>query len=162
MNDPVQKVQEALDALHYEGKIIHSDATIFTVDDASKAIGVTPNEILKSLIFMVDDRPWLVLMSGPNRVHSGKVKRLTKGHHVTMASPDYVFETFGFKIGGVPPVGYPEPLPALVDEDLWNYPIVWAAAGTDHAFFPVSADQILSYVQGTRAAVKKDDTPKTH
>ena len=57
MTDPVQKVQEALDALHYEGRIIHSDATIFTVDDASKAIGVTPGEILKSLIFMVDEKP---------------------------------------------------------------------------------------------------------
>jgi len=75
MTDPVQKVQEALDALHYEGRIIHSDATIFTVDDASKAIGVTPGEILKSLIFMVDEKPWLVLMSGPNRVHSGHRRR---------------------------------------------------------------------------------------
>ena len=160
MTDPVEKVQKALDELHYEGSIIHSDATIFTVEDASKAIGVTPGEILKSLIFMVDEKPWLVLMSGPNRVHSGKVKRLTKGHHVTMASPDYVYEKFGFKIGGVPPVGYPEPLPAIVDEDLWNYDTVWAAAGTDHAFFPVSAEQILGYVKGTRAAVKKEPAPQ--
>lgn len=159
MTDPVSKVQEALDALHYEGKIIHSDATIFTVDDASKAIGVTPGEILKSLIFMVDDQPWLVLMSGPNRVHSGKVKRAAKGHRVTMASPEYVYENFGFKIGGVPPLGYPSPLPALVDEDLWNYDTVWAAAGTDHAFFPVSAEQICGYVNGTRADVKKAPAP---
>ena len=101
MTDPVEKVQKALDELHYDGRIIHSDATIFTVDDASKAIGVTPGEILKSLIFMIDGQPWLVLMSGPNKAHSGKIKRLSKGHHVTMASPDYVFENFGFRIGGV-------------------------------------------------------------
>ena len=112
MTDPVEKVQKALDELHYDGRIIHSDATIFTVEDASKAIGVTPGEILKSLIFMVDGQPWLVLMSGPNKAHSGKIKRLSQGHHVTMASPDYVFENFGFRIGGVPPVGYPQALPA--------------------------------------------------
>lgn len=159
MNDPVRKVRRALDALGYEGKIIHSDATIFTVDDASKAIGVTPGEILKSLIFLIDGKPWLVLMSGPNRVHSGKVKRLAKGHRVTMASPDYVFENFGFKIGGVPPVGYPDPLPAIVDEDLWNYGAVWAAAGTDHEFFPVSAEQIRGYVNGLRGDVKKAPAP---
>lgn len=87
MTDPVEKVQKALDELHYDGRIIHSDATIFTVEDASKAIGVTPGEILKSLIFMVDGQPWLVLMSGPNKAHSGKIKRLSQGHHVTMASP---------------------------------------------------------------------------
>lgn len=156
MDDPVEKVQNALDALHYEGKIIHSSATIFTVEDASKAIGVTQGEILKSLIFMVDGTPWLVLMSGPNRVHSGKVKRLTKGHHVTMASPDFVLENFGFRIGGVPPVGYVSPLPALMDEDLWNYGTVWAAAGTDHAFFPVSPETLRRYVNGVRADVKKN------
>lgn len=156
MNDPVEKVQKALDALNYKGSIVHSGATIFTVEDASKAIGVTQGEILKSLIFMVDGSPWLVLMSGPNKVHSGKVKRLTKGHHATMASPDYVFEKFGFRIGGVPPVGYDSPLPVLMDEDLWNYDTVWAAAGTDHAFFPVSPEVLRQYVNGTRADVKKD------
>ncbi len=160
MNDPIQKVQEALDALHYDGKIIHSDATIFTVDDASRAIGVKPEEILKSLIFMVDGVPWLVLMSGPNKVHSGKVKRLTKGHKVTMASPDYVFENFGFKIGGVPPVGYPVELPALLDDDLWKYDIVWAAAGTDHAFFPIEPERLLQFVKGRREVVKKEETPQ--
>lgn len=160
MNDPVQKVRQALDALHYEGEIISSEATIFTVDDASKAIGVTPGEILKSLIFMVDGAPWLVLMSGPNKVHSGKVKRLTKGHHVTMASPDYVFENFGFKIGGVPPLGYPQKLPVLMDADLWDYGVVWAAAGTDHAFFPIAPETLRAYVDGTKAVVKKDEKPQ--
>lgn len=160
MNDPIEKVQKALDELHYDGQIIHSDATIFTVDDASKAIGVTPGEILKSLIFMVDGQPWLVLMSGPNKVHSGKIKRLSQGHRVTMASPDYVFENFGFKIGGVPPVGYPQALPALLDEDLWKFPIVWAAAGTDHAFFPVAPERLREYTQGQKAAVKKEPSPQ--
>lgn len=160
MTDPVEKVQKALDELHYDGRIIHSDATIFTVDDASKAIGVTPGEILKSLIFMVDGQPWLVLMSGPNKAHSGKIKRLSKGHHVTMASPDYVFENFGFRIGGVPPVGYPQALPALLDEDLWNYAIVWAAAGTDHAFFPVAPETLRKYTRGQKAAVKKEPPPQ--
>ena len=155
MSDPVSKVQSALEALHYEGHIIHSDATIFTVSDASKAIGVTEPEILKSLIFLVDGSPWLVLMSGANKVHSGNVKRASGGRKVTMMSPDDVFEKFGFHIGGVPPVGYDEKLPCLMDEDLWNYETVWAAAGTDHAFFPVSPDTLRAFTGGRKAAVKK-------
>lgn len=153
--DPVQKVQQALDLLHYQGKIIHSEATIFTVDDASHAVGVKPEEILKSLIVMVDKKPWLVLMSGPNKIHSGQVKRASGGHHVTMASPDYVLQQFGFKIGGIPPVGYDEKLPCLIDEDLFLYPVVWAAAGTDYAFFPVSPQDLMNYTGGRKAAVKK-------
>lgn len=153
--DAVEKVQSALDALGYDGKIIHSDATIFTVSDASKAIGVTEPEILKSLIFLVDGSPCLVLMSGANKVHSGKVKRASGGHRVTMMAPDDVLEQFGFRIGGVPPVGYPEKLPCLMDEDLWNYAVVWAAAGTDHAFFPISPDTLMEYTGGKKAQVKK-------
>lgn len=156
MNTPVEKVQRALDELGYDGKIIHSDATIFTVEDASKAIGVSQNEILKSLIFLVDDAPWLVLMAGGNRVHAGKVKRLARGRRVTMAQPDLVFRRFGFKIGGVPPLGYTEALPALLDEDLWNFPVVWAAAGTDHDFFPVAPDDLCRFTKGTRGSLKKE------
>lgn len=160
MDDPVQKVQKALDALHYSGKIIHSDATIFTVSDASKAIGVTEPEILKSLIFLVDGSPCLVLMSGSNKVQSGKVKRASGGHRVTMMSPDDVLAKFGFKIGGVPPIGYDEKLPCLMDEDLWKYETVWAAAGTDHAFFPIAPQTLLEYTNGKKVTLKKETAPK--
>ena len=60
----------------------------------------------------------------------------------------------------MPPVGYPQALPALLDEDLWNYAIVWAAAGTDHAFFPVAPETLRKYTQGQKAAVKKEPPPQ--
>ena len=63
---------------------------------------------------------------------------------------------FGFRVGGVPPIGYPSRLPALLDEDLFRYPAVWAAAGTDHAFFPITPERLLAMVGGTRMVLKKE------
>lgn len=158
--NPVERVQKALTALGYGQGITYSELTIFTVSDAAKAVGVTEGEILKSLIFLIDGSPWLVLMSGSNKVHSGAVKRASGGKKVSMAPSDYVLEHFGYAVGGVPPVGYDEQLPALLDEDLWNYPAVWAAAGTDHHFFPISPDDLARYTGGRRAALKKTDAPQ--
>ena len=55
----------------------------------------------------------------------------------------------------MPPVGYPEQPRTLLDEDLFNYGTVWAAAGTDHAFFPVAPDELLRITGGEKSDVKK-------
>ena len=65
-------------------------------------------------------------------------------------------EWSGCRPGCVPPVGYPEQPPTLLDEDLFLYHTVWAAAGTDHAFFPVAPEELLRITGGTKADIKKD------
>ncbi|MDR2136656.1 MAG: YbaK/EbsC family protein [Synergistaceae bacterium] len=155
-HDAVEKVRAALDAGGYgDIEIKVTEETIFTVEDATRAVGAPAEEILKSLVFLVDERPTLVLMSGANRVDLRAVAREGKGKKVKMASPEYVFQHFGFKVGGVPPTGYPLRMPALLDEDLFRYPVVWAAAGTDHAFFPIEPERLLALTGGTKAPVKK-------
>ena len=154
----IQKVRAALDANGCtDVKIKITEETIFTVEDATKAVGAPAEEILKSLVFLVDECPTLVLMSGANRVDFRAVAREAKGKKVKMASPDYVFEHFGFKVGGVPPTGYPLRMPALLDEDLFLYPVVWSAAGTDHAFFPIEPARLLKLTDGTRVPIKKGE-----
>ena len=154
--DAVRKVRAALDAGGCgDIKIKITEETIFTVEDASKAVGAPAEEILKSLVFLVDERPILVLMSGANRVDARAVGREAKGKKVRMATPEYVSGNFGFKVGGVPPVGYSARMPALLDEDLFRYPVVWSAAGTEHAFFPIKPERLLELTDGVKAAIKK-------
>lgn len=153
----VSRVRAALDeAGAADISIIEAEGTIFTVEDAARTVGAPPEEILKSLIFLVDGSPCLVLMSGVNKVDAKAVARALGGKKAKMAQPDDVFERFGFRVGGVPPIGYPSRLPALLDEDLFRYPAVWAAAGTDHAFFPIAPERLLAMVGGTRMALKKE------
>lgn len=152
----IKKVRAALDeagADDIEIKII--EKSIFTVDDAARAIGVQPEYILKSLIFVIDKLPCLVLMSGANKVDAKLAAQALGKKRGHMMSPDEVFEKYGFKIGGVPPVGYSEKLPAVLDDDMFNYDTVWSAAGTDHAFFPVNPERLLEITGGVRAKIKK-------
>ena len=153
----IRRVRAALDeAGAADIAIKRAEGTIFTVEDAAETVGAPPEEILKSLIFLVDGNPCLVLMSGVNKVDVRAVARALGGRKAKMARPEYVFEQFGFRVGGVPPVGYPSRLTALLDEDLFCHDVVWAAAGTDHAFFPVAPERLLRMVGGTRTALKKE------
>ena len=159
-HEAVRKVRAALDANGCSDiRIKPTEETIFTVEDATKAVGAPAEEILKSLVFLIDGEPILVLMSGANKVNLRAVTREAKGKKAKMATPEYVFERFGFRIGGVPPVGYPTRMPALLDEDLFLYPVVWAAAGTDHTFFPISPGRLLTLTGGVRAVIKKETSP---
>jgi prolyl-tRNA editing enzyme YbaK/EbsC (Cys-tRNA(Pro) deacylase) len=155
--EAVQKVRAALDAKGYaDVKIRTTEDTIFTVEDAAKAVGAPAEEILKSLVFLLDGCPILVLMSGANRVNLRAVTQAAGGKKLKMATPDCVFDRFGFKVGGVPPVGYPVRMPAFLDEDLFRYRTVWSAAGTDHAFFPIAPERLLALTGGTKTPLKKN------
>ena len=153
--DPVEKVRAFLRERGYPDTITFSEETIFTVDDASRAVGAPPAHILKSLVLLVDETPVLALMSGINRVDARKVRSACSAKKVRMADPEYVYRWSGFQVGGVPPVGYPEAIPALLDEDLFLYPVVWAAAGSDHAFFPVSPGDLQKMTGGRKCPIRK-------
>jgi len=154
--DPVDNVKAFLDENGYEGNITISKETIFTVEDAAHAVGAPEEHILKTLLLLADEEPLLALMSGPNRVDTKKVKKVLRAKKIKMASPEFVYEYSGYKIGGVSPVGYPEKIPTFLDEDLFQYETVWAAAGTDHAFFPVSPEELCRLTEGEKADIKKD------
>ena len=157
--NPVEKVRNALNIIGASDIEIKTvEDTIFTVDDAARTIGVPAGEILKSLIFVLDKTvPCLVLMSGSNRVDSKLVAQALGHKRSRMMPPEEVLSRYGYHVGGVPPVGYDEELPALLDEDLFTHKIVWSAAGTDHAFFPVGPERLMALTHGIKAKVKKQD-----
>lgn len=155
LSEAVGRVREFLKSKDCNCEIFFTNETIFTVEDASRAVGAPPEEILKSLMLLADDVPVLALMSGINRVDLKKIKQVLDARKVRMADPGYVYDYSGFKIGGVPPVGYPEPLKTLMDEDLFSFPVVWAAAGNDHSFFPVSPASLLVMTSGEKCDIRK-------
>ena len=113
-----------------------------TAQDAAAAIGVEVGQIVKSLVFARDDRPVLALVSGANRADEGLLAEAFGGK-VGRASADDVRAWTGFAIGGIPPVGHPEPLETVVDEDLLRYAVVWAAAGTPTDVFAITPDDLV-------------------
>ena len=155
--NPVETVRDFLDKKQCASVIKQTEATIFTVSDASAAVGAPEEEILKSILLRVNHGEYyaLALMSGVNRVDTKKIKRIIGASHVSFAKAEECIEWSGFRPGGVPPVGYPEQPRTLLDEDLFRHETVWAAAGTDHAFFPVSPDELKRLTDGEKAEIKQ-------
>ena len=118
----------------------HTDST-HAAQEAADAVGTPVEAIVKSLVFIADDTPLLVLVSGPNRVNAGALgDRLGRVLH--KADADLVKSATGFSIGGVPPFGHPQPLETVMDEDFFALETLWAAAGSATAVFPISPERL--------------------
>ena len=101
-----------------------------TAADAAAAIGVTVGQIVKSLVFGVDNEIVMALVSGSNQLDEKKLALAAGGAKCARVDADAVREATGYPIGGVPPFGHSTQLRVFVDSDLLQYDEVWAAAGT--------------------------------
>ncbi len=138
MPAPTERVQTALTALGIAADIVEYPQGTRTAADAAAAIGTTVGQIVKSLVFLADGRPVLVLASGRNHVDTTKLARTAGATRIERADADRVRAETGFAIGGVPPVGHARALDTFIDEDLLGYEVVYAAAGTPTAIFPIA------------------------
>ena len=150
-----QKVQDALEALGGEFKVVELPGSTRTAVEAAQAIGVQVGQIVKSLVFKGKrtQRPILVIASGANRVKEKKIEALID-EPLGKGDADFVREQTGFAIGGVPPVGHSHPLLTFIDKDLLQYDEIWAAAGTPHAVFRLTPAELTRITDGTLLDIK--------
>ena len=87
-----------------------------TAADAAAAIGVELGQIVKSLVFLVDGRPVVALMSGSNRLDEDRLAAVAGGVKARRADANAAREATGFPIGGVPPFGHRIDVPVFVDQ----------------------------------------------
>lgn len=149
----VIRVREALALLGARGQVRALDDSARTAKEAAAALGIEVGQIANSLVFMADGEPILVMASGGNRVDTLAVASMLDVSHVEKATADEVRRATGFAIGGVAPVGHPEPLRTIVDIALSRYDEVWAAGGHPHYVFPTTYDELLRITAGEAAEI---------
>ena len=128
-------------------------ATTRTAQDAARAIGCAVAEIVKSLVFLADGAPVVVLCSGADRVDEGKLTQALRATGIRRATADEAKAATGFAIGGVPPFAHASGLRVIVDDGLLAFETVWAAAGLPDAVFPIAPATLLQLSGGTVADV---------
>jgi prolyl-tRNA editing enzyme YbaK/EbsC (Cys-tRNA(Pro) deacylase) len=143
------KVKRALQDLGVQLEVIELPASTRTSQEAAKAVHCQVGQIAKSIIFQAipSQRPILVIASGSNRVDEKLIARLID-EEIGKADADFVRSHTGFVIGGVPPVGHDEALETFIDQDLLQYAEIWAAAGTPHAVFRLTPEELLHMTHG--------------
>lgn len=126
---------------HLNLAIVEHTESTHTAQEAADAVGAPVAAIVKSLVFIAEGTPLLVLASGPNRVNAEALgNRL--GRVLQKADADAVKSATGFSIGGVPPFGHPQQLDTVMDEDFFALEEVWAAAGSATAVFALSPQRL--------------------
>jgi Cys-tRNA(Pro) deacylase len=150
----IERVRERLREQGIETQPVEFAESTRTSADAAAAIGTTVAQIAKSLVFMADGQPVLVIASGANRVDTKKLAALLNAR-ITRADADAVRQATGFPIGGVPPVAHATPLRTLIDEDLLAFTSIWAAAGTPNAVFETTPADLVKMTNGQVADLKE-------
>ena len=155
LSPSAQKVQEALTALGFACRVVEFQESTRTAQEAADRVGVTLGQIVKSLIFRgkTSGKGLLILTSGANRVDEKIISRLV-GESIERADPEFVRIMTGYAIGGVPPLAHQQPLETYLDEDLLQYEVIWAAAGTPKAVFELTPAMLKTMTGGRVVQVK--------
>ncbi len=149
----VSAVTTALRAAGAPGEVRELPSSARTAALAAEQLGVAVGAIANSLVFEAAGAPLLIMTSGAHRVNTAQVARLLGVPALNRADPEFVRRHTGQAIGGVAPVGHPEPIGTLVDIALAAFDVVWAAAGHPSTVFPTTYDELLRITGGTAAEV---------
>src|ERR1700737_893186 len=161
MEQPVSapaRVQAALIAAGVEARIEEFPSSTRTAQEAAATVGTTVGQIVKSLVFLAGGSPVVALVSGVNRLDTQRLAALS-GAAIGKADADAVRQATGYSIGGVPPIGFPVPIPTFIDRDLLQYDVVWAAAGTPPPVFPLPPRALVRITGGQGADLKPPPYP---
>ena len=139
---PTQRVVDAAARKGVTLDVHLFEESTHTAEEAAAAVGAELGQIVKSLVFVTSNEsgglePILCLVSGPNRVDLARLAAVTGEADIRRANANEARELTGFSIGGIPPIGHGRPIRVVMDPDLGRFQVVWAAAGTPTAVFPV-------------------------
>lgn len=125
----LEKAKIHLEKFGLADRIHEFDVSSATVELAAKALGCGEAEIAKSMAFIVDDKPIIVVCAGDTKIDNSKFKAMfhTKAK---MIGFDELEPLIGHAAGGVCPFGVNDGVRVYLDESLKRFDTVYPAAGT--------------------------------
>ncbi|MFQ5802533.1 MAG: aminoacyl-tRNA deacylase [Candidatus Methylomirabilales bacterium] len=130
------------------GELIRPGAPTPTVETAATALGVTPEHVVKSLLFLVDGDPYLVIVRGTTRVKTKKLLNGVGGRKACIATREEVEDMTGFPVGGTPPFGHRRALPVLIDQSVLALEEIYAGGGSNDVMLRLRVNDLVQATQG--------------
>lgn len=139
-----EKVKEYFNQLGLENRIKQLEQSSATVEQAAKAIGCEPERIAKTLSFLVDEKPILIVAAGDAKVDNKKYKNYF--HQKAKMIPNELVESYiGHRPGGVCPFAINENISVFLDISLKRFKIVYPAAGNSNSAIELSLNELENY-----------------
>ena len=127
-----KRAENYLEQKGFLDHVIRLEASTATVAEAADALGVEPGMIAKTMSFLLDDQPILILTEGTARVENRKYKD-TFHIKAKMIPFEEVEQWIGHAPGGVCPFGINDGVKVYLDESLRRFETVYPAAGDAHS-----------------------------
>ena len=135
------KAKEVLQRYGLEDRIMEFDVLSSTVKEAAKAINCKEDEIAKTLSFIVEDKPILIVVSGDSKIDNSKFKTEFKTK-AKMIPIDNVEEMIGHAVGGVCPFGVNTNVDVYLDDSLKRFEIIYPACGSSNSAVKLTLDEL--------------------
>jgi Cys-tRNA(Pro)/Cys-tRNA(Cys) deacylase len=156
--EAVQRVADFLRAAGAEARLEECPEEIPNVRDVAKTLGVDPGQIVKSLVFVCDGRPVVVLVPGDRRADGAKIARALGAGSARVATRDEVLAATGFPPGAVAPFPLPAVGTILLEQTLLTRDYVWVGAGSERHLARLPADELLRLSRARQMDAVEDHT----
>lgn len=143
-----ERVRAFLEANGLHEGFVEFEQSTKTAQMAADAMGCELGQIVKSLVFVVDETPVLALVAGDRRGDTAAIAALVGGSAARFADAETVRSATGYAIGGVSPFDLPAGLPVFVDDSLGRFEVVYPAGGTPSTMVRMTHSQLLDLVGG--------------
>ncbi|MBK8905867.1 MAG: YbaK/EbsC family protein [Anaerolineaceae bacterium] len=154
-------LQKFIDEQGIAARILHLDVDTPTVADAAVSLNVAPKQIIKSVLFVADGQPVMVIASGLARLDRKALADFlgVSRRRVKIASAEQVLAHTGYVAGSVPPFGYKQPIETVVETAVTQLTNpIFGGGGEVHALMQLTVAE-LRRVVGARVAALAETTP---
>lgn len=138
-------------------EILHLTTDTPTVADAAVALGVQPEQIVKSVLFLADGVPILVVASGLTRIDYKKLADYlgVSRRRLKLADNEQVLEWLGYPVGAVPPFGHKRPIRTVVETAVYDQTSIYGGGGEIHALMQLTPTELRQIVGDERVLLAK-------
>ncbi|MET1101738.1 MAG: YbaK/EbsC family protein [Pyrodictiaceae archaeon] len=155
-SEGVARVAEFIKRRGLGAEVLEFSETVESVESASRASRVPPHSIVKTLILVVDDEPYAVLVPGDRRLDLGKLRRLLGARRARLAKPSELEEIVGLKPGEVSPlVESVARLRVVLDKEVLGRDVVLVGGGSIHHLVKVRVSELVSVLNPIVADVSE-------
>lgn len=140
----IEKVREYFKQFGLENRILEFAVSSATVDLAAKALNCEPCKIAKTLSFMIEEHPILIVAAGDTKIDNQKYKAQFKTK-AKMLTPEQAETLIGHSVGGICPFAVNNQVTVYLDQSLKRFTTVFPACGSSNSAIELTIAELEKY-----------------